>query len=843
MDREPAGVFFPNPRGVCAEGSPSPSSDSQRRARKRPWDDSDENLPSLESSETSSHLPTQPDSPLAGSDVESATSSRVLSLLEEFYKTLEKDDCTDYEISDEDPTSAGSGTESKSSVNISLASDSEGPTEDSTPWKSRDNEEGDAGPIALSTMESLNGQCTGQTLHFRLPCTATEDAPCQIVDHLSAWNEFFCPASWQLQELPGTSTKLSLAFFREANWRYCSSQERHLATLLACELLRSHRCVSHVELDIYVFKPHLHILSDALRASPLITSVKLACGWTSGEDLATAALSLPHLQELDYSSYAEHSPTMVARLSTFLLTTTSLTALKLSKGCPKGLSCEDFFQGLGKNCSLKELALPSRLIAEAPPRAQAAFTEWLTNSVSLKSLTLTSLGREYLPLECIVEAILANTSVVTLVLDCPEIDQSDVELVSKIFEQNKVLRCFKILYQLDSFSTTPSFVQGCPEKADGDRCLKALIENHTLEEVRLPFDIWNDGQWKELFEALPTKRNLRRVSIQAMGRAPPFLVGKLCAALKETCMDEKVCFSRSVNWEHFNEWCACKAFSSLFGSANDDNREAVVGILEHVPSLGHITCLDLYLDILDLPDELLSSVFATFLGATHSLKTLKLRFSWDMLLFDCQEGLMDGLAHNTSLREVRIEVEEARNDFFVFSERLADIVIGSRNVSRVYLDTPCCGGCAFLQSLSTGIADNYTVFSVAVPDCICSEFKRHWFKVWDTTRRNCNLLTDAADFARGARRDRHCALALDRMHSHPELVEEVARLEEVDEAGTGGCHGPGGTAVHGGTARLHASRQSRAGTSLLPCARRWQHTTRCPERGLLESSKALPEPA
>ncbi|KAH9375859.1 hypothetical protein HPB48_011771 [Haemaphysalis longicornis] len=551
--------------------------------------------------------------------------------------------------------------------------ESEGSTED----------EQDANPIALSTTGSLNGQIRGQILNFRLPCTATEDTPCQIVDHLSAWNEFFCLASWQLKEVPGTSAKLSLAFFRDANPKYCSSQQRHLATLLACELLKSHRCVSHVAFDMSLSKAHIQILSDALRGSLSITSVKLAFwDWANGEDLAMAALSLPHLRELKYSGCAPHSPTLVARLSSFLQTTTSLCALKLSKDCPRSLCWEDFFQGLKQNCSLKELVLPSHLIAEATPRAQAAFTEWLTKSVSLKCLTAASTGWEYVPLKSILGAMLANRSVVAVVIDSPELDQSDVEFVSKIFEEN----------------------EGFLDKADSDRCLKALIANHTLEEVALPIDVWDEGQWKQLFEVLPTKENLKKVTIEALCRAPRFLVHKLCTALKETGADDKVCFSAFFTEKVFDERNACKAFS--------------------------------------------------FLGATHTLKTLALSASVDMLLFGFQESLMNGLARNRSLREVRIEVERATTDFSTFTKHLADAISASKNISRVYLSATDSAERAFYRKLSTVIADNYTLLSVSAPYCTYSKFKKCWFKVWDTTRRNCGLLTNAADFARGARRDR-----------------------------------------------------------------------------------------
>ncbi|XP_077537941.1 uncharacterized protein LOC144150027 isoform X3 [Haemaphysalis longicornis] len=792
MDREP-----------CEE-SPSCSSERQCRGHKRPRDNSDSDLSSSSRSESSSPPPTYPDSPVPGSDVDSAGSSTGVPLSEEEESLSCSSDSQrrgrkrSWDDSDSDRYSSrrsessspprthpdspvpGSDVDSaSSSTGIPFSEeDCKGPTENPVAQrKSRGKDKENVGPITLSTAESLSGRFTGQTLNFRLPCTATEDTACQIVGHLSAWNEFFCLAFWKLQEMPGTSAKLSLVILSNPDLTFSSAPERHLAALLVCELLKTHRCVAHVELYTFIFEAQHEILSVALREHPSITSVKfMSYGWINDEELATAALSVPRLQELEYSGSPQYLPTLLLQLSTFLPTTTSLTALRIFHKHPEGLGSEEFFRGLGQNCSLKELVLPSCLIAEAPPCAHAAFTEWLTNSVSLKRLTVASPGWKRVPLKGILRALLANRSIVAVVFDRSKVDPSDVEFVSEVFEENKVLRSFKMSYPLDQFSVMASR----PDKANFDRCLKALIENHTLEEIFLPFNIWDEDQWKELFEALPAKRNLKKVNIEAMERIPAFFLVKLCAALKGTGADEKVSFSTSLPGEEFHEWCACKAFSSVFMSATNDNNEALYGLLECMPSLGHITCLSVYFQFINGQDRTPFSVLATFLRATRTLNTLTLGVILDTCLFDYQEILMDGLADNTSLKEVRIKATNMTTDYSTFQEPLADVIKASKNISMVHLSGVGCGGHAFFRRLSPGIADNYTLLSVDVLGY--SSFKKFCFKVRDVTRRNCGLLTNALDFTRRARCDRRCALALERMHSHPLLVEEVARVEKVDQA-------------------------------------------------------------
>ncbi|XP_077527156.1 uncharacterized protein LOC144138642 isoform X2 [Haemaphysalis longicornis] len=678
----------------------------------------------------------------------------------------------------------------------SVPGDSESCSDDSTTSSNAlGNDEGHAEPHPLST---IRGRFTGKALNFQLPCTATENTICQIVGHLSVWNEFLFRACWQLQEMPGTSGRLSLALFPHPTsifWNSWNSKQLDRVILLVRHLLKTHRCVAHVEFDLLLLKVcDLTPLSEALQGRRSISRVKLTFqGSPFGEDLARAALCLPRLQELECSSFGCLSETLIDSLSSLLRNTSSLKMLRFSGCINFGGSSTKILQDLAQNrSSLTELVLPACLIAGAKEDAQKAFTWWLKKSVSLKSVTVlkewTRLKRH--PLNGILQGLLGNESITAVDIRLPILYQADVQLLSEIIRQNGKLQSLKISHGT-SADKRPSFKEGGPNSDDSERCLEALVENSSLVEVALPIYVWNEHQWKKLFTALPGMTNLKRVSIELPDWTSS-LADKLCAALRQTGAGEKVSFNAPLTVGTFDKRFECEAFSSVAVKASNADGEAMCEILERMPPLGHITCLELHFPFeVNLGTQLVSAL-ATFLEATRTLKTLSLSFSSLDQWVDCQEALMDSLAVNRSLREVRIEVDKDSIDFSAFYKPLAAVINGSKNISRLHLtandhfteyyydDDDYDKGDYDEDDYEKGIVENYTLLDLTVSECMF-RLGRPWFKITDTTRRNQGLLTCAADFVTAARKDRRCAVALKRMQGHPELVEEVARLKGVDQ--------------------------------------------------------------
>ncbi|KAH7986696.1 hypothetical protein HPB49_025856 [Dermacentor silvarum] len=83
---------------------------------------------------------------------------------------------------------------------------------------------------------------------------------------------------------------------------------------------------------------------------------------------------------------------------------------------------------------------------------------------------------------------------------------------------------------------------------------------------------------------------------------------------------------------------------------------------------------------------------------------------------------------------------------------------------------------AFFRRFSEDNADNYNLVHVTLSGILDTEAARDCFKVRDTVRRNCGLVTRAAQFARGRTLDRHCAEALERVWRHAGLGELAEQL-------------------------------------------------------------------
>ncbi|KAH7950488.1 hypothetical protein HPB49_024565 [Dermacentor silvarum] len=63
----------------------------------------------------------------------------------------------------------------------------------------------------LIDLEGATGRFSRNIIDYRMPCTAAEDTTCQIVPHLSLWNEFLWWLHLELRELSETGRQLGLA--------------------------------------------------------------------------------------------------------------------------------------------------------------------------------------------------------------------------------------------------------------------------------------------------------------------------------------------------------------------------------------------------------------------------------------------------------------------------------------------------------------------------------------------------------------------------------------------------------------------------------------------------------
>ncbi|KAH8023736.1 hypothetical protein HPB51_015534 [Rhipicephalus microplus] len=93
----------------------------------------------------------------------------------------------------------------------------------------------------LVHLEGASGCFSGSPIDYRMPCTASEDAVCQIVASVPLWNEFLCWLDLELRELPGGGTQLGLEHVRNVCDTWPTPVQLRQSTTLVYWLLKTHR--------------------------------------------------------------------------------------------------------------------------------------------------------------------------------------------------------------------------------------------------------------------------------------------------------------------------------------------------------------------------------------------------------------------------------------------------------------------------------------------------------------------------------------------------------------------------------------------------------------------------
>ncbi|KAH7976140.1 hypothetical protein HPB52_009327 [Rhipicephalus sanguineus] len=427
-------------------------------------------------------------------------------------------------------------------------------------------------------------------------------------------------------------------------------------------------------------------------------------------------------------------------------------------------SRDSFFTTLSHQSQLKELnLLTSSLQCNSYPYA---FAEYLATTTVLKVLVV-SVTNELVQ-KAVLKGVSENSSIEELFLNDFTGNQESTAIVARMISSNRVLRKLTVYTKDDTEPGMPTTYY----------CwILALFENETLEEVKFPLLILSPSQWSVLFQALPTKQNLKKVHIDA-GVDGHQLVPLLCTELISSGSDEKVSIS-CLSFRYDVGFLQCKAFSGANFFFADDRAVAALRIL---PSCRHLTSLTMHIQVGKLT---ISSALASLLESTTALRKLKLLVNTGAEVGAGDDSqwwsrVLEALSHNDSLRELLYTL-------FFPSDRItaafADCVRGSKNIRWVEFD----GGTtehanAFMRHLAKDIAKNYTLLTVVCYGNVDADFARDWLAVQETTRRNSNLVARAARLLKASRFDRYVIRALERVSLYPALMDEVAEQVKTDKA-------------------------------------------------------------
>lgn len=614
-------------------------------------------------------------------------------------------------------------------------------------------------------MDSVDADTAG---HF-VDCTATENGTCKIAEKLSFLNKALIGAMVELREHSDTSGQLGLVDTSRDEPSIDNFYELQLPEhpKLLTWLLKTHRCISSVDLNASLVKKRDAYLLDALHHSPGLKTLKLRSSETLALIAASAVIPcLTGIEELDCTYVGSEHPipqALVDAASKLLQTSSCLETLRLNNFRFQARDSNAFFAALSRNSVLKELNFRySSLECDTYPRI---LTEYLSNTTVLKVLVVDTVD-EFVE-TAIIAGVLKNRSIERLTLGWFTPSEGNTAAVAQIISTNRVMRHF-------SLSTLFSVHD---RRSAYNSWHRPLMENETLEEVSLPLMIFHPRKWAELFRKLPMKKNLKKIHID-----PTFFWGQplqlVCAELKKSGSENKVSLGccrviQSPDILH------CKSFSSV--SLN--TIEAITTTaLRMLPDCQHLTFVEMGIKVVDAP---LNFAMAEFLESTRSLRKLRLSVNWGAHYVGCGENIgwhyvLEALSRNDSLRDLcvtlnRIGVQD--------TEGLADAVRRSTTIRSVeYVNRPTDNATVFVRRLADSIVQDYILLTVCCRGHVDHDAAKDWFTVEDTARRNSNIVARAARLLKASPSDRYIIGALERISMYPALQAEVADLLQIDKA-------------------------------------------------------------
>lgn len=599
-----------------------------------------------------------------------------------------------------------------------------------------------------------------------LPCTAAEHQTCHIVGQLAVCNELLFPARLELKDVSSNHGQLCLTTFAEPELHLPEpvEVELHQAATLLYGLLTRHRCVGSLNLTLSTLASRWTLLCAAFEDNSLLRTLRIDVSeFVMQQPLFLAISSMRCLEELECPSFTESMRGVPATLSKLVRNTRSLTVLKIPGLRMRIEGARKLTAALKSNVSIKELALHGSVVCRA---RRGVFTEYLRATLTLTTLSVVAeVGKSRGCFTRIVQGLLENRTVTNVELKYVPVDPDCIERTARMFLENPVLRVFNV-----SFSHDTTIRNQC------NSWLLAVANNDTLQELRLPFHICTAEQWTAFLRAASKKENLKKVTVDVKMWFYPHLEG-MCAALRESGGEGKVSFGTYYVSDNF-DLIEYTTFSDVEVSLYSTVANA---LLRRLPACSHITCIRLHICTGDVA---LSAAVADYVGETRALLKLQLYMYSGEDRDDVHRSwalIVQALSRNTSIMELQFEMD-TRDDVVEehHVESLAQVILSMKNIRKLHFEAyRATITSAFIHRLSAGIADTYTLQNVTLLGRIDWSAAVDWVAIRKVVLRNSGLVSRAAHFASGRRRDGYCARALEPVWRCPVMLEELAQQEHL----------------------------------------------------------------
>ncbi|XP_049273476.1 uncharacterized protein LOC119399063 [Rhipicephalus sanguineus] len=629
--------------------------------------------------------------------------------------------------------------------------------------------------VSLADLDEVTGVFSGETIDHASPCTATELRACHIVRQLSVWNEVLSQAKMELRQSPRTRTGMTLVSVDNPYVVDHSPYMLYQAASLLYHLIKTHRCVTHVDVTMGRLNLYEQLLCVALCDNESVKTLKLRDTYKRSlgphRNFCAVIPTLRNLIHFECTSDAE-CRLLFMEVLTSLLTTRSLESLHVPELVMAREQAEAFLTAVTACPSLKELSFNFGVVTHASEKCCTAFAEYLKSRTALTSLTFA--GRDDLysdGVRLVLGGVSENKTIVRIEFRTALMRVQYVQAVADVLSRNATLRGVHFV------PSRPYYDMGALAL---HAWLTALIGNETLQDLTLPFYIWTSPQWALFFQALSRKRQLRKVLVTG-DTEDAVALRQVCEALRSSGAEEKVVFGPYLGascYQYSFNLVKYKCFREVLVTDAHGVADAppLGKLLHQLCSLNHVTSLTVHVDPTTCRHSV-SSALSDYVGTTTTLKKLRL-ISLSFEHPDNQSDLtwtavVESFSRNSSLSELCVRVTSiAKADL----ERLADVVKRSKNIRSFAVSVRSAWhSTEFLSRLSQGIHSNYSLLSVQLPDYM----NRDSFAVWDTTRRNFGLVASASQFLAGAECNKFIAASLERVYRHRALLEELAEVQGV----------------------------------------------------------------
>ncbi|KAH7968467.1 hypothetical protein HPB52_008545 [Rhipicephalus sanguineus] len=623
-------------------------------------------------------------------------------------------------------------------------------------------------------LEGVTGCFTAAVFKYSCLCSETHDRPCHIVRHLAAFNEVLFSARMQLREIPGARGELALVSVADSGMHLPEPQDvqSKLGACLLHRLLKFHQCIAALNVTPFHFEKCASLLCDVLPYSRLKRLRLQFWCFPIRESICATIASLTSLEELECSFFRDCCAEFPTALAALVRTSPSLVVLGLQGTSMEQHATNNFLSCLMQSGILKELTLRGSLI---PETCREELRKYLMFAPSLTSFIFTADSEK--TETSVLEGILHNKTLSKVVITTFTGGIESIQLVAGIIGENTVISSLVILSIYEDVSPI--------HNAAYETWIEALEKNEALEELSIPYQIWNPQQWIRFHDVLSSKHHLKKVYVFSDSTNHNLLT-HVCHTLEDSGVHDKV--SCGVYFAEDNiDLLKCKMFSGLFlvGDVHEDVKTAA---LLQLPDCGHVTSL-----VLEIPrgNLAVSSALAEYVQSTAVLRKLEVSmgFADD---FDFSDEwwrvIVESLARNNSLKELVFYVD-SMSDRDV--ESIADAVNASRNIRKLtFGDSTVTSLRAFVSRLSLGITDNHTLLDIVLEgrlDQGWPEASKKVLAIYEVTRRNMGLMAVAAAFTKTTELDRYTSAALERICKlHGELLEDLAELADVSAAEIGG---------------------------------------------------------